>query len=307
MIEKIKNFGKNNPDICAIITFGSLHSCDISDRDDFSDLDIFVFTKNPDKYLNPNDSTWITNFGEPTSVLVLKNPFENNMINRIMLNDYFSLDVIPISFNKFKLIKLYFILKKLNLHRVIANHNLIESELKTFYTYLSRGYSIIYDKKNIVDLIQKIEGTYKQDILETSITEKEFQENYNDFWQTAYKLLGTITRDELYYGILTLDNVLKKRLIEVIEWESQIFNKHIEDTYYFGKRIKQWANRDTLESLQETFFNHQNENSYITLKKNIELYKKISDKISKIKNYNKNIILENQVSDKLLQYVKLTQ
>lgn len=303
MIQKIKQLGRENDDICSIVSFGSLHNCNTSTVDEFSDLDLFIFTKDPNKYLDQNKFDWLKSFGKPISVLVINNPIEKNMINRTMLEDYFSLDIIPISYKKFNMVRIFFGLKKLKLHKLIKNHTTIEHELKTFYTYLDRGYSILYDSKDITSLIHKIEQTYKGTSVENSINENDFQQVYNEFWQTSYKFLGKIIRDEIYYGIIRLDNVLKRSLVKMIEWEAHFYYKKEEDTFFDGKKISQWTEKSTMDALTETTFGFDQRSNITALYNHINLFKKASTSVSGVTNYPINSVLEEKVSNKINEYL----
>ncbi|WP_440880070.1 aminoglycoside 6-adenylyltransferase [Tenacibaculum sp. C7A-26P2] len=302
MVEEIKHFAKKNEDICAIISFGSLHNGDLSNSDEFSDLDLFVFTTAPEKYLNSENIKWLYDFGNPLSVLVINNPVEKNMINRVMLDNYFSFDIIPISYKKFSMVKFFFLLKQFKLTGLLKNKGTIIHELKTFYSYLSRGYTILYDKKNITELIFKIKTTYKEDVEDLDISKIAFEECYHDFWQNAFKFLGKIIRNEVYYGIVRIDDVLKKRLIKMLEWEAKLYYKYKGDTYFDGKKVSEWVSAETMNDLKKTTFNFNQRENINTLRNHIEIFQKASKNVAAIKHYSRSENLEKKIIEKLNEY-----
>jgi aminoglycoside 6-adenylyltransferase len=242
MIEKITRLGELNNDIGAVVTFGSSTNTSKKKKvDRFSDIDIFIFTSQPGKYLERNKIEWLSCLGSPISVLPLKNPFEGNMINRILFQDYRAIDLIPVDLAKFKMVKLYLWLKSNKLNAIVDRTSPnIQTEIITFLLYLSRGHEVVYDVKGIESLIQRLISEFGEKLTQSQLTsETAFLENYHDFWQNCYKYLGTIVRKDLYYGNVTLDNVIKKRLIDMLAWEAKI--PADRETYFFGKKMNQWA------------------------------------------------------------------
>ncbi len=303
MIDKI-NENTVDSDVKAIISFGSLVNIDGSENkgDEFSDLDLFVFTKTPEKYLNPDNIAWLTCFGKPISVLVIQNPIENNMITRIMFENLFCLDVIPISFDKFKMVKTYMFFKRLGLHKLIPNNETIERELQTFSIYLDRGYAVLYDRENMKDMLQKVAIQFPAPE-DKPLTKTLFFECYDEFWQTAYRFLGKIVRDDMYYGIILLDNVFKKRLIQMIEWEEKYVHQNTKDLLFYGKGIKNWGQNSVIVELKKTTFSLGNkEQNMEVLMSHIRLFQKLSKKIAETKGYTLNPVLESKITEKMMSY-----
>ena len=294
----------NEKDVKAIISFGSLHLGTFiqNNNDEFSDLDLFVFTKTPNKLLSVNNIGWLKCFGNPISILTIKNPVEGNMITRIMFENLFCVDVIPISYNKFKMIKIYLFLKKIRLNKLLSNYINIENELKTFCTYLKRDYTIIYDKKNIKNIVNKINKNFS--INEEKLSENIFFECYHEFWQTTYRFLGKIIRNDTYYGLILLDNVLKKRLVEMIEWEARYFYNSEKDLFYYGKKINLWADNFTLSCLSKTTFSLDEKENLEILQNHILLFQKSCKNVCLKKGYIINKDLEDKISAKINQYIK---
>lgn len=293
IIEKLKILSKNNKDIYSTIVFGSIKAKDI-----FSDIDVFFFTKNPKKYLSENQS-WLLEIGTPISKLDIINPIENVMISRVMLDNYMTLDIIPVDYSEFKKATLYFALNKYNLTGIIPKKikTSIDIGLRTFYHYIRNEHSIIYDKGNVTPIVDKISNHFSEkqhcEFLYQVDKEKFFQ-NYNEFWQLAFKTIGMVVRNELYYGITIYDNILKKRLIELIEWYTFSFEKK-NNLHYKGKSVQNWANENINNKLRKTFAFENQQNSYKSIVNSINLYQELSHQIIEKYNFSKNEILENKI------------
>ncbi|WP_298422697.1 aminoglycoside 6-adenylyltransferase [uncultured Kordia sp.] len=299
MVEKID---KNSlpKSIKGIISFGSFHSKDPKKNysDEFSDLDLFVFTTAPNKILSINDIGWLSCFGKPMSVLIIENPFQNTRITRIMFDNLFSIDYIPVKYSKFSLVKKYLFLKNKGLEKIIPNHSIVHTELKAFYSYLIRGYAILYDTKNMKKIITKIEEEFAG-YDDSLVTEKKFNECYHDFWHSAYKILGKIKRHDMYYAIVLLDNIFKRRLVQMIEWETRYFYKSKDDLFYLGKKINKWSNEATLKELNKTIFSFNEQENIETLITHINLFQKASKNVAKVQGYNLQVDLETKIVDKI--------
>lgn len=294
----------NDSNIKGIISFGSFHSgaSNKDYNDEFSDLDLFVFTKNPNISLNIDNIGWLKCLGKPISVLTIKNPVEGNMITRIMYENLFSVDVILISYSKFNLIKIYLFFKKMKLNKFIPDYMNIEKELTTFNAYLKRGYSIVYDKKNIKKTVSDINQFFP--IVEEKLDEKKFLECYDEFWQTAYRFLGKIVRGDIYYGLILLDNVLKNRMVEMIAWESKNFFDNKDDLFYYGKKINSWAEKDTILQLSKTTFSTDYKNNLEVLNNHISIFKRCSKNVAIKKGFFLNNVLEDKILSRIGDYLK---
>lgn len=292
-IEKLKLLSEKNADIYATIVFGSMKTKDI-----FSDIDVFIFTKKPKKYLSKNQD-WLLEIGSPISKLDIINPIENVMISRVMLDNYMTLDVIPVDFSEFKKATLYFALNKYNLTGIIPKKikTSIDTGLRTFYHYIRNKHSIIYDKGNVTPIINKILNhftEYEHSKFLYQVDESKFYQNYNEFWQLAFKTIGMVVRNELYYGITIYDNILKTRLIELIEWYTFSFENK-SSLHYKGKGVQNWANENINNKLRKIFAFENQQNSYKSIANSINLYQELSHQIIEKYNFSKNEILENKI------------
>lgn len=300
IIEKLKILSRTNKDIYSTIVFGSIRAKDV-----FSDIDVFFFTKKPKKYLT-GDSSWLSEIGTPISKLDIINPIENIMISRVMLDNYMTLDIIPVDYSEFKKADLYFTLHKYNLTSIIPGKTKIgiDENLRTFYHYIRNEHAVIYDKGNVKSIVDKIHTHFNAEEhceFLYQVNEEKFKQNYNEFWQLAFKTIGMIVRNELYYGITIYDNILKTRLIELIEWYTYSFeNKN--NLHYKGKNVQNWANEDIKNELAKIFAFDNQKNAYESVVSSIGLYQKLSHQIIQKYNFADNELLEKKIKAIINEY-----
>jgi aminoglycoside 6-adenylyltransferase len=293
IIEKLKVLSTKNTDIYSTIVFGSMKTKDI-----FSDIDVFFFTKNPKKYLTENQE-WLLEIGTPISKLDIINPIENVMISRVMLDNNMTLDIIPVDYSEFKKANLFFTLNKYNLTNIIPKKIKlgIDTGLQTFYHYIRNEHSIIYDKGNVTPIVNKISNHFTEKEhckFLYQVDKSKFHQNYNEFWQLAFKTIGMVVRNELYYGITIYENILKKRLIEMIEWHTYTFENN-SNLYYKGKGVQNWANENINLKLQKTFSFENQKTAYSSIENIIYLYQELSHKLMEKFDFPKNDTLENNI------------
>lgn len=301
--KRLKIFGEKNKDVFAIIIFGSTQSKDI-----FSDVDLFIFTDDPQKYLSKS-TDWLQEIGNPICKLDTINPIEKNFISRIMFDDYMSLDVIPIKYSDFKKANIFFFLKKWGFEKFIPKKlkNSTEENFRTFYHYIRNSF-VLYDRKNITHTINEIlnlfdENKHQKYLYE--VDEKKFTENHEDFWLMTFKTIGTFVRNDICYGTVFCENIMKKRLIQIIEWYTFSFeNNNKTDLKYLGKDIIKWANSDILLKLSRTFDYSDQKRSLASIQSSVSLYKELSEIIADKYNFKKNIELEKMVYDSLNAYLQ---
>ena len=280
-IEKAKLFANKSNDVDAMISFGSSNR---KNQDEYSDLDLFLFTTSPQKYLNEENDKWLVEyFGPILSRAVVKDPIDNVLFNRIIMKDGFSLDIITINVIEFKKAKYYLYLKKYKLHKLIPSkiRKVIEDNLYIFHYFLKRGNSILYDNINIYKLLKLIFKSYNGEEEKNILTTEKFQQNHNQFWQTCYKIHQRLYSNDFYYAIVFLDNIIKKNLIQIINWYTLLNNKDKNiDVFYNGAKINEWCDPYIVENLYAIFLHTDIDKMRASVLNTIDIYQRISYSIA---------------------------
>jgi len=99
-----------------------------------------------------------------------------------------------------------------------------------------------------------------------------FLNNYNQFWQYCYKMMGKLIRRDFYYAVFILDNNIKRRLSEMVEWFNALESKS-------GEISDRQINVSKL--LSKGIYPHSNiEDMKTSIRNTIKVYKTISHDIA---------------------------
>lgn len=124
------------------------------------------------------------------------------------------------------------------------------------------------DQRSQADLIKKDLTLHKSE--ECCLM---FLSNYNQFWQYCYKMMGKLIRRDFYYAIFILDNNIKRRLSEMVEWFNALKSKSEETS---DRQI------NIAKLLTAGIYPHSNiEDMKSSIRNTIKVYKTISHDIAK--------------------------
>jgi len=287
-IRKFKSFAQHNEDVQALIAFGSSSR---KKQDEFSDLDLFMFTTSPSKYLDQDDSSWLEKLDPVLSRVVVREEFNNVRMNRIIMKDGLSLDIIVVNATEFRKGKYYFLLKEYHLNKILPDNIIeaIEAKLYKFHYFLKRGYTIIYDKVGIARIVDDIfksnEGKTDD---ENIVTAEKFEQHCSQFWQMCHRMSLKLMKGDYYYAVVVLDNVIKRNLIRLIEWniitERQEKNETV-DVYYNGAKLYQWCTPGIIERLYDVFPHSGPDEMRLALLKTMSLYREEAAALARRKGY----------------------
>ncbi|QPH38256.1 aminoglycoside 6-adenylyltransferase [Pedobacter endophyticus] len=99
-----------------------------------------------------------------------------------------------------------------------------------------------------------------------------FYNNYNQFWQYCYKMMVKLIRNDFYYAIFILDNNIKKRLSEMIDWLNDLKT-------YAGEPIT--SQIDIAAMIASGIYPHSSINEMkASIQKTIWAYKRISHQVA---------------------------
>ncbi|KQO29067.1 hypothetical protein ASF10_22600 [Flavobacterium sp. Leaf82] len=285
----------NNQDIISLISIGSFSQNSI---DQFSDIDLYLFTNNPKKYLDNTNRSWIDPLGKILSIRIFKDLQEGVDKNKVVLENGLMYDLTIIDIKKIKLISYYLKLKDIGLVWLLPKFlkKGIEKSILKFYETIKRGYKVHVDKINLKDILERTITFSRMISPDKKIDEKLFFRHYNFFWQSCYTASIKLIRKDFYFTILTYDNYIKKELIRMIEWEAMLREKST-DVFYCSLKIYDWSREETCDDLYGTLLSDNIENMQKSLIKTAELYQKFSTLVANEYNFSLNKEFENFVID----------
>lgn len=268
----------HNKRILGIVSCGSFSR---GDMDQFSDIDLYIFTDNIKAFVDQDDVYWLSNLGEVLSLRVFRDRNEGIDKIKMVLSGGLMYDLSIVSLQRFKLIDFYLGFRKLVGAKFIPTrvNRLFQSNITTFYKTIQRGYEVHHDNINlqssidrVIEFVQKNKSSSR--ILQCS--EKELINRNQFFLQSIYTASVKLIRGEFFYVILTYDHYLKKELMDMIEWGKLIRNENT-DVYYDAFRVKHWAGEEVNISLRDTLMMGSNLEMQQSLLRMLEIYREYNN------------------------------
>lgn len=284
-----------NEDIISLVSIGSFSQNSI---DQFSDIDLYLFTNNPKKYLDNENCSWINPLGKIISRRVFKDFQEGVDKNKVILEDGLMYDLTIIHIKKIMLISYYLKLNNIGLKVMLPRflQKGIERSIVKFYETIKRGYKIHIDKINLKNILERTITFSETIILDKKLDQNTFFQHYIFFWQSCYTASIKLVRKDFYFTILTYDNYIKKELIRMIEWEAMLNKKSI-DVFYNGLKIYDWRGEEIYHDLYGTLLSDNINNMQKSLIKTAELYQQFSTIVAKEYKFSLNKEFESFVID----------
>jgi len=263
---------KNNADIKSIVSIGSYATNTI---DKFSDIDLYIFTTKPQRYLNKNNISWLSPIGDVMSRRIFKDFKEGVDKNKLIVENGLMYDLTIVSVKRFKIIKYFLKFSRTGFAWILPKFlkRVIESNILRFVQTVRRGYKIHSDN---IDLNLTVEGAIKfaNNYKGAIIGVDSFLSHYNTFWQSCYTASIKLIRKEFYHTILVYDHQMKHELLWIIE-RGELINNNTTDVFYNGFNIHKWG-KNIQGELYDTLFHTNIIQMQQSLLKSIELYQHFS-------------------------------
>lgn len=219
-------WASQQPSIIAVIVVGSRARSDHA-ADDWSDLDLIVFTTAPDHYLHY--AAWLDAFG--TVVAAISSSFGQRDREWIALyKDSSKLDAAILAIDP--------ILRPT-----------LQAMVDTFPypDVLQRGVRVLVDKT----------GTSSQLHLPEMHSlpqpnQAEFTDVLNQLSLTALKTAKFVRRGDIWRAKQLCDGTLKQHMLTLLEWHAAL-PPNSRDIWYDGRFLHEWADPQDLENVPESF------------------------------------------------------
>ncbi|QIH33426.1 aminoglycoside 6-adenylyltransferase [Sphingobacterium sp. DR205] len=293
----IAKLANSNRSILGIVSCGSFSR---DDMDQYSDIDLYIFTNSVSDFSDENNNDWLDALGERMYIRIFNNIEEGVYKIKLIIVGGLMFDLTIVSGRKFSLIGLYLKLINMGLNGIIPKRvsRLMESNINTFYETIRRGYEIHLDKIGIGKILNKaVKYTEKKNKSTFSLTKKQFENSYNFFWQSCYTASIKLIRGDYFYVILVYDHYLKRELIKMIEWGECIAQGDHLDFFYNAYKIKSWGGIRLYDSLKGTLLANDLIEMQRSLLYMIEIYQEYSRRVSENFKFSRNIKFEQFVID----------
>lgn len=249
MLNKIINWAQSDDAIRTMLLVGS-RARNAERVDAFSDFDLALFVTDPQKYIT--DDGWMRGIDEvwvyiPEKVCVDGKDYPTRLV---IFKDGLKVDFAFYSID---------VIKKLTQQK----------ELPAQY---SLGYKILLDKDNLTTGMKapifKIPASQKP-------SQQEFENLVNEFFFETYHVAKHLCRNDLWHAKFR-DWTTKELLLRMIEWHEKAMHGWDLDTCQHGKRMQEWAGKETLDALSNCFAHFDAGDSWKALIVTINLFRRLA-------------------------------
>jgi aminoglycoside 6-adenylyltransferase len=270
-IKKIIDFAGKNADIEAIIMIGS--QCrKIKQADKYSDLDLVIFTDNPDKYIDVEN--WLNNFGGKVVCTFVEITIGGFKERRVLYTDNRDIDftIIPSS--------------------LIFSDEFFTNSI--ILNVCNKGYKILYDKSNIISkkLKKNLKGYNDKFILKP---EKEMNNLVSDFNYHIIWAAKKLKRKELWISINCINGYLGNLLLQMIKYYTVLYNKN-NTIWHYGRFLEDYIPDKFKKRLRNCFCRYDEKEAEHSIVSLFEFFNEITKNVYQKAGYkiNNNQFLEVQ-------------
>lgn len=250
---KILEIANKDEDITAIVAIGSYTRKEIK-ADEFSDLDLFIVTKNTEKWLWGEYPEFLGN----VSISFVEPTLGGGKERRCIYDDDRDVDMIILTPEQFE---------------VAIKEGVAQ-------WVMNRGYDVMYDSMAFSEMLK---AYIKSGSSEPDIDESEFLNVINDFYFHNIWAFKKLKRGELWSAKTCVDSYLKKRLLRMIE----LFRYKTAgvDVWHDGRFLESWVGEEILNELKKCFAHYEEEDVMRALLATNQLFEKVTRGIADAKGF----------------------
>lgn len=269
---------EKNKDIRGMLSIGSFSQ---GAFDTFSDIDLFLFTDNPSRYMNWDDMEWATPLGTVISRRVFRDRGDGVDKNKIVLDNGIMYDFTLVPLKHFRVIRTYLAMRQRGMLFLLPGflRRGVNAGISRFYETIRRGCKVHHDTIGLAKIIPYLQEHYakKQPAFPD---QHSFANSYNNFWQSCYTASVKLIKGEYYHNLLLYDNYMKHQILRAIEWLAITENASV-DVFFNGVRLEQWAGREVYERVLSTLFHQDILEMQHCLLRSVALYQELSGTLAK--------------------------
>lgn len=240
-------WAQNQPDLRAALVVGS-HARQAPPPDQWSDLDLIIFTTNPSLYasrsgwLSALGDVWlmqlnVTGWGDPEWFVVYAGGLKVDVV------------LAPI------------------------NDRLSVSEAALPYlAVVQRGSRVLFNKQTPAELTLEM----GEAILSPHPSADSYRGVVNNTWLTVLRVAKFLRRGDLWRARQACDCELKGRLLTMLEWHARAKNGLQYDVWHDGRFIEDWADPATVASLPQMFGTYNTASLWQALHTTLKAFRRLA-------------------------------
>ncbi|MGY0694674.1 aminoglycoside 6-adenylyltransferase [Virgibacillus sp. FSP13] len=278
LIEKVTTWCNNQEDIRGMIIVGS-RARTKRPADEWSDLDLVLFSTEPDKYLISEN--WVGEIGPYWITFIEKTAIGGGKERRVLFED-----AVDVDFSIFPL---------LSLNQLFAS-----DEIRTT---LNRGIRVLVDKDRLFERFANLEeNTMVEDY---SLPSKaEWTEVILDFWYHAVWGAKKLLRGEWWTAKVCIDNDLKQLLLKMTEWHAKAKYGNDYDTWHNGRFFDKWADPKIKGELRKCFARYDSREMQHALKHTMDLFRSVASETTTQFDYDYPVKADEKATEWIYQQFK---
>ncbi|HET7658060.1 MAG TPA: aminoglycoside 6-adenylyltransferase [Bacillales bacterium] len=250
LIGKVTIWADTRKDIRAAMIIGSRARKD-EPADEWSDLDVVIFSSNPEHYLSSEE--WIHQFGTVWMTFLEQTAVGGGRERRVLYENAYDVD-----FSFFPIEGLSKLITQPDVRMTI-----------------DRGMRILVDKdhqlKETVSLMSQ-----QQQVEESDFSEQAFNNAVCDFWYHAVWSAKKLMRGEWWTAKSCIDGYMKHLLLTILKWHCQAKKLSDSDTWHEGRFFEKWADKETQMELRKCFSLYEAEHMAVALEETMNLFRKVA-------------------------------
>ena len=146
-------------------------------------------------------------------------------------------------------------------------------QLDAWVAITTRGTKILVDKDGLAKRMTTAPGA--QLTLNTP-TQEVYLNTVHSFFGLVLWESKQLARHELWMALVTVDRQVRQCLLRMIEWHSIATTPGLEDTWYGGRRITEWADRNWSTALHRTWPTYDDEAAWQAMLATLELFSAVA-------------------------------
>lgn len=249
LLEKVRSLAEKSENVRAVFIIGSCVR-KIEKADAYSDIDFIVIANEMDEFIHQRN--WVETLGKPLFLWTDHEAGWASWDRRVLFDDFLEADFV-----------------------LFQKSQLEQQWLASFVgSMLTSDYEMLIDKDDISSLVRPF--LYSE---EAPQSDEEILNEIHDFFFHCNWIKKKIDRGALFIAHNCLNEHMKKKLLFMMEASAKIKHGETCNTWFEGRFIEKWADRDSLAKLEKCFATYHKEEILNALRNQIILYTSLSEKL----------------------------
>ncbi|MFH1879364.1 MAG: aminoglycoside 6-adenylyltransferase [Bacillota bacterium] len=246
ILDSIVRFARTSDKVTALILIGSQARTEMK-ADEYSDTDVIMVVRDAGYFLRAD--SWLSEIGR-VHLSFTEPTLDGQRERRVLFDGAQDVDFVIMD-------------------ESAAAHALENGEAAFI---LGRGYRVLVDKRGFT--MPPIASAPPTAFAPAS--EAVFLNAVHDFWYHTVWAAKKLLRRELWTAKFCVDGYLKQKLLWMIEQHEHTVRRSGRDTWYGGRFIERWADKDVLRDLRETFAHYDRADIARALTETMKLYRRLA-------------------------------